>query len=275
MSENTEQPQLQRLPRFKPRGGLQVMYASIRALFLRELQTRFGHYRIGYVWAILEPGTLIGLKLIVFSTIREKISPSIPFVLFLTVGICAFFMVMRTMTKNMSVVESNKALFSYRNVKPIDAIIARSFLECCLYFFCMTVFLTALAWSGVSINLSHIPFFLLTWVLLYVFAIGMGMVTAVIGNFSAEIGKFISSLMIIFYFMSGIVFSINSVPVEFHAYFLWNPILHALDYLRWAVSPSYSTTYVSYQYFVECTVVVFFIGLLLYKANEKNMIKSK
>ena len=32
---------LKTLPRLKPRGGLRVMYAAIRALFLRELQTRF------------------------------------------------------------------------------------------------------------------------------------------------------------------------------------------------------------------------------------------
>ena len=56
MSENSE-TQLKRLPRFKPRSGLVVMYASVRALFFRELQTRFGHYRIGYVWvwALIEP----------------------------------------------------------------------------------------------------------------------------------------------------------------------------------------------------------------------------
>lgn len=274
MSENTENT-LQRLPRFKPRGGVEVMYASIRALFLRELQTRFGHYRIGYLWAILEPGTLIALKLILFTTIRERMSPGISFTLFLAVGICPFFMVMRSMTKNLSVVESNRGLFNYRSVKPIDAILARSFLECCLYFFCLATFLTVLIWFGEMINFSHVPFFLMTWLLLFILALGLGMVMAVIGNFSAEIGKFISSIMIILYFMSGILFSINTIPVEFHPYLLWNPVLHALDYLRWAVSPTYSTTYVSYRYFVECTIGIFFLGLLLYKADEKNMIKSK
>ena len=47
------QSQIKKLPRLKPRGGLSVMRAAIRALLLRELQTRFGQYRLGYVWVLL------------------------------------------------------------------------------------------------------------------------------------------------------------------------------------------------------------------------------
>ena len=45
--EFPEQHQLKKLPRLEPRGGLNVMQAAIRALLLRELQTRFGQYRLG------------------------------------------------------------------------------------------------------------------------------------------------------------------------------------------------------------------------------------
>lgn len=82
MSENTENT-LQRLPRFKPRGGIQVMLASIRALFLRELQTRFGHYRIGYVWAFLEPALNVIFMLILFGAIVKRVLPGIDYTVFL------------------------------------------------------------------------------------------------------------------------------------------------------------------------------------------------
>ena len=66
MDELSQPARLKKLPRLKPRGGLKVMYAAIRALLLRELQTRFGHYRLGYLWVFLEPLFSIGIMMVVF-----------------------------------------------------------------------------------------------------------------------------------------------------------------------------------------------------------------
>jgi capsular polysaccharide transport system permease protein len=35
------------------RSGLEVQQAAVKALFLREIKTRFGKYRLGYLWAAL------------------------------------------------------------------------------------------------------------------------------------------------------------------------------------------------------------------------------
>src|SRR5690606_21073089 len=111
--------------RLKPRGGLAVMQASIRALILRELQTRFGQYRLGYVWVFLEPLLTIGILVLLFGTIRERAAPGIDYLVFLINGMIPFFMFRTGVTLGMSAVESNKGLFSYRAVNPIDALIAR------------------------------------------------------------------------------------------------------------------------------------------------------
>ena len=45
------------LPPYRPikhRSGLKVMGAAFHALLMRELQTRFGGYRLGYLWAPIE-----------------------------------------------------------------------------------------------------------------------------------------------------------------------------------------------------------------------------
>ena len=70
--EFPEQSQLKKLPRLKARGGLQVMHASIRALLLRELQTRFGQYRLGYLWVFLEPLLTIGVMVVLFGTVMQR-----------------------------------------------------------------------------------------------------------------------------------------------------------------------------------------------------------
>ena len=82
MNKNANSVSLRKLPRLKPRGGLAVMYSSIRALLLRELQTRFGQYRLGYFWIFLEPLLNIGILLLIFGAIREVISHKVYYVNF-------------------------------------------------------------------------------------------------------------------------------------------------------------------------------------------------
>ena len=69
MQLESQQTALKKLPRLKPRGGLAVMQVAIKALILRELQTRFGQYRLGYLWVFLEPLLTIGIMVLVFGTV--------------------------------------------------------------------------------------------------------------------------------------------------------------------------------------------------------------
>ena len=132
--EFPEQPLLKKLPRLKPRGGLTVMRAAIRALLLRELQTRFGQYRLGYVWVFLEPLFTIGILLFLFGAVMKRTLPGMEYEIFLINGILPFFMFRSGVTQALSAIQSNKGLFSYRPVKPIDALLARNFLEFLLKF---------------------------------------------------------------------------------------------------------------------------------------------
>ena len=90
--ESLPQSQIKKLPRLKPRGGLSVMRSAIRALLLRELQTRFGQYRLGYVWVLLEPLLTIGFKLLIFGSLMQRVLSGISYEIFLVNGILPFFM---------------------------------------------------------------------------------------------------------------------------------------------------------------------------------------
>jgi capsular polysaccharide transport system permease protein len=270
MTETANRP-----ARLKPRGGLAVQYAAIRALFLRELQTRFGHYRLGYLWAILEPGLQVIFFLIIFGTIMKRVIPGMDYSLFLINGMLPFFVFMRSATRALTAVESNRGLFSYRTVKPIDALIARTALEAALYFALYLLFSGILLWFGKAISFSNIPFLLLCWFLLFLFSIGFSLIMMVIGDLSDEIGKFIGAIFFVFYLMSGIIYSVHIIPTQYQGYILWNPIVHCIESMRHAVSPTYPIDHVSILYFINSLIAILFLGLLLYRGFEKRMLKTK
>lgn len=273
MNEHKELSLSQKL---KPRNGLHVMYASVRALFLRELQTRFGHYRLGYLWIFLEPALHIGFMLLVFGTISARIVPGIDYEIFLLNGILPFFMFRTTLSQSLGAVQANKGLFSYKPVKPIDTIIARSFLEFFLYFTAFVSFSAVLIWCGFSMNFEAIPQLIGLWVLLFLFSFSMGLIFMVIGDISPEINKIIATLFLILYFISAIIYSIHVIPLEYQIYLLWNPFVHIIELMRHAVAPSYPLVDgISLLYFLTWLVGSLFLGLLLYKRYEQRMVKSR
>ena len=275
MDSQIENP-IKRLNRLKARGGLEVMSASIRALILRELQTRFGQYRLGYLWVFLEPLLTIGFLILIFGTIRERAAPGIEYEIFLINGIIPFFMFRTGVTLGMSAVASNKGLFSYRSVKPIDALLARNILEFFLKMTAYICFTVGFAWFGYSVSFEAIPQLLGYWLLLFVFMFAFSLVFLVIGDFSKEIGKFLSSLFLVIYLLSGILYSIHIIPVQYQSYLLFNPLIHIFELMRHAVAPNYPlVSGISIGYVWLWIIGTLFIGLLLYKRFERRMVKSK
>lgn len=267
---------MDQLLKLTPRSGIKVMSASIRALFLRELQTRFGQYRLGYLWVLLEPLFTIGIMVILFGSIMHKILPGINYEIFLINGIIPFLMFRTGVSQAMSAVGSNQGLFSYKPVKPIDAMLARSLLELFLKFIAYIAFSLAFLWVGYDMSFSRLPELLSYWLILFVLMVAFGLIFMVLADFSKEIEKFVSVTFLLLYLMSGVLYSIQIISPEYREYLLWNPLIHIFELMRNAVAPSYIlVSGISLSYVIVWTIVTLFIGLLLYKRFEKRMVRSK
>ncbi len=73
------------------RSGFEVQKVTVEALFLREIRTRFGKFRLGYLWAILEPSAHLLILLGIFGYIMHRTMPDISFPVFLLNGLIPFF----------------------------------------------------------------------------------------------------------------------------------------------------------------------------------------
>ena len=268
MSTNPDRPVPPR------RSGFQIQAAAIRALFLRELQTRFGGYRLGYFWAIMEPGMHVLFMVLLLSTVMGRTIPGMSYGLFLVSGILPWFMFSNIITRALGAVSANKGLFNYRPVKPIDAVIARAALELSIYFWVYVVMLMVLAWMGEPVSMSNIPLLLLTWSMLWLLSFGISLVMMVLGHYSEEVSKVVSIATRILYFTSGILYSVHAIPQQYQIYVLWNPVLHAIEYIRHCISPAYPADHISLAYLTVTTIVMLFVGLLLYKYRERRMMTS-
>lgn len=256
------------------RSGFEVQKAVIKALFFREIRTRFGKYRLGYFWAILEPTAHLMVMLTIFGFIMHRTMPDISFPVFLLNGIIPYFIFSSISTRSVGAIEANQGLFNYRPVKPIDTILARALLETVIYV-AVYIFLMLLVWmTGEYFEIINLLKLALSWTLLILFSCSIGLIFMVIGKSFPETQKFLPIFLKPLYFISAVMFPLHAIPKEYWSYLLWNPILHATELSREAVMPGYVSDGVSLQYLGLFTLTTWFVGLMLYRTREKAMLTS-
>ena len=258
------------------RNSWQIQRTVFLALFIRELKTRFGKYRLGFFWAMIEPIVHILVLTILFSLLRDRGDfYGIPFPLFFGVGVLAFFIFQKIVTGGINSISANLGLFAYRQVKPFDAIAVRAFLELLIICLVMVILTWLGAWFFDFETVPHAPLFILLVIItLFIFSLGLALMTSVIGVRYPEAAQLINMFMRPLYFLSGIFFPLQAMPEDYHVYLLWNPLLHGVEQLRAGWFSDYPADGTNIFYLFLWAMPIFFFGLAFYRNNRTRVLMS-
>ena len=254
--------------------ALTIQRAVVFALFVRELKTRFGTYRLGYFWALLEPLAHIAVILTIFGIRSKRIIPGIDFPVFLITGLVPFFMFRNIVLRLMNAVDANKGLFNYKQVKPLDALIARLILEGVIYLFVFVLFISAAGLLGYDISIPDPLGLMAIFAMVYLFSFGLGIIACIMFTLYTESKKFIPILIHPLYIISAVLFPMNAIPQQYQKWFLWNPLVHAMELLRTSFFASFRTETGDIFYLVAWTISVLMLGLSVYWIKRTEMLAS-
>lgn len=200
--------------------------------------------------------------------------PDISFPVFLLNGIIPFFIFSNIATRSVGAIEANQGLFNYRPVKPIDTIIARAMLETLIYVLVYILLMTVVGLAGEEFSISGFINLVITWFLLVLLSCGIGLIFMVLGKTIPETEKFLPIIIKPLYFVSCVMFPLHSIPKDYWPYLLWNPLVHAVELSREAVVQGYISEGVSLNYLAITTLIIFFLGLAMYRNREEAMLTS-
>ena len=250
---------------FTARSPLSVTFSTWKALLLRETVNRLAAGRAAWVWILVEPLAHVLFMLFMFTVVRVRTIGGIDAVVWLMIGMVSFFLFRRTATQCMNAVSANKALFTYRQVKPVDTVLVRGLTEGFLM-----ILVTIILFAGLALFNHDVvpadPLGLLVAMLgLWLTGLGFGLMTSVAIELVPEIAKVLGIVMMPLYFMSGVMIQVGSVPEPYRGWLLFNPVAHGLEAARLAFTPYYHAIpelSVAYLYF--CALVMVFFGLALH-----------
>ena len=255
---------------------LRIHNVVVFALFVRELKTRFGKYRLGYFWAIFDPMShVLVISFLFMWGFRSSSIAGISAPLLVLTGIVPFDLFRAIVVSNLKAVDANRGLFNYRRIKPSDTITARILLETIIALVAFLVLLVFFKQLGYPVEIRNPLGLIFTFSLLIVFSAGLGLITCVVGPLYPELTKLIPVGIRPLYWVSGVFYAADSIPEEFRRYLLINPLLHVSDLIRASMFSSFTSNSASFTYLTSSAVISLFIGLAYYRVNRIEIVTSK
>lgn len=256
------------------RGPFKISRAVIFALILREVRGKFGANRLGAFWFIFEPLAHIVVLISIYTVIRAHRNYGVDLPMFLVSGIIPFLLFKNIALKGMEATSANKALFSYRQIKPFDTIVARTIVECalmaCIY---LAVIFGLGFWGGYDVAVHHPLEWLFFLAVGVVFSFGLALIFCVIGEAVPESKTFIRLSYMPLYFLSGVIIPVWIIPPQILAWMTWNPLLHIVDGMRASNFLMYPAVRgISSVYAVASAIVTLCAGLALYRAQRLKLV---
>lgn len=246
-----------------------IQIRVILALVLREARVRHGRSRAGYAWSIVEPVLLISVLTFLFSSFRSQSDSPINFAVFFATGVLPFQFFRNSSQYISQAFQSNLPLFNYPLVKPIDAVIARTLLEFATHLIVMVLVLSFQI-MVLDADMPHdIATMFLAVLLLTFMAFGAGLNLAVTRRRIPSISNLYILIMGPAFFISGVFFSLSSLPSVYRDVLVWNPLIHGVEIFRSGYFIGYETQDVSVAYLFWWGVTLTFIGLLRERIGKR------
>jgi capsular polysaccharide transport system permease protein len=210
--------------------ALRTQLHVIAALTIRGMQNERKKFKYGYVWAFIQPASMIFiLRFMMRATGLEPTGMGAT--TYVVIGVFGIFMFLQTMAST-SFRSSRRGLLIIPRVTTLDMLIANALQAFVLYTILFWLFVIPSSiidgdWPpedplGVQVAL------IADWLLGLSFAFTVNAMSRYFPPIT-EFKKFISRTLRL---ISGMFFTITSLPYWLWPYFTWNPVLHITELMR-------------------------------------------
>lgn len=244
----------------------------VGALVMREMRTRHGRSRLGYVWAVVEPvGHLLTLGS-VFALLNHgaPVAGDSLFLFYLT-GLLPFLLFSHVATELLPALAASATVLQLPLVTRVDALLARSLL-----LLATELLVGAAALGGAALlDAQGMPDDLLaaaaavavTWLL----GTGVGVVNLVLAEFARSWDVLFAALVRLLYFASGIYYSPFMMPEEVRDALAWNPVLHCVEWFRAGFYRGYDPYWLDKEYALGWAAGALLVGLAAERALRRRV----
>lgn len=255
--------------------GITTQARVIHALILREMLTRFGDRALGYIWVMVEPLVQVAIFVGIRFAFGLDLVRDVHMVPFLISGIVPYIYFKNTTQKVMLAVHSNRGLLVFPQLKFPDLFYARFLLETGTYAIILLCALWATHLYITPIDVENLSGALLSFLMIGYCGFAIGIVAAAIIPVFPAFQTYINVVLRVLYFVSGVLFSVELFPQEYHAYIAWVPVVHFIEIFRDNLFSGFHAidTFTDVNYVILFSTILTLLGFVLVKRMKKFVLR--
>jgi len=254
---------------FKKPTALQFQFRVLKALVLRDMASKYGESRLGYLMGILLPIISLSAMMMMFS-LRGKIIP-MDFSLgaFVVTGYPLWQNFQGMYSKALSAASRSDPLLMFPQITQLDLIFAALILE-----FCTNTVVFVIMMIGVviifhdALPADPVGITLCLWGCAWIGA-AFGLVLCAVSRVAPTVVSVFNTFMRFGMWVSGVIFAVNKLPPWLRPYLQWNPILHCIEGARHLWNPAFEAPIFDPSYIISAGFVLTTLGFVLERLTRR------
>ncbi len=257
----------------KRRSSISITLSVWNALFLREAVSRLSTSRAAWAGLLLGPVIHITFMVVMFTFVRMRTMSGIDIAVWLIVGVLFYNLFKNTSQQVKNGLGANQALFTYRQVKPIDALLVRAAMEASLSIVIIIIISFGATLFGIDLFPDDPLAVLIAFFGMWLMGLGWGLLCSVIFKLTPELGKVVDIITGPMYLLSGVILPIAHMPPFIREWLVYIPMAHGLEAARLGASSYYHAfPELDIAYLYEFALTTIFLGLGLHKRFARKLV---
>lgn len=202
-----------------------------------ELKRKYAGTLLGPFWAIAPQILTIIAFWFVFELGLKIKGPSgtIPYFYYFTLGILPWFLFFEAFSSSVNIVRDSRYLIT-KIVFPSEVLPVVSFMVASVPHLIVVSALGGMLWCNQLLTAENLPWLLYFYLCGAVLAIGSGWLISSISVFSRDVAQFAQMAVSLMFWITPIMWQIESLPENWHWAFEWNPLTYVVDGYRFALT---------------------------------------
>lgn len=233
----------------------------------REMATQYVGSMLGFIWTFINPMVMIFVFWVVFSVgFRVQPTNNVPFVVWLTAGMAAWFLFIDIVNGSVGVIVSNahlikKTLF-YSQILPVIKIVS-SLITHSIF---LLVLVGLIIFQKMSFSFYYLQFLYYLFCMI-VLALGLGWSVSALNVFIRDVGQIVGVVLQTGFWATPIFWDIEIMPHKIQMIFKLNPMFYIVQGYRESFIyffPFWRHPYLTlYFWVVACATLV--VGALIFR----------
>ena len=241
------------------------------ALTWTNFKIRYYGSILGYIWSLLKPLAMFGVLYVVFTVVMKQNAPH--YKTFLLLGIIVWEFFSQATNEGMKGFIGNYQMIRKIYLPRIVLVLAAVSSAFIGFFFNFLVFMAFALIDDISWSLRMLWFFPLV-ISCYLLVTGIALILSIIVVKVRDMLTLWEVILQLGFWFTPVMYPMSNVPEHLRFYEFLNPMSGILEYSRYALVGIGSFSKIGYCYVMGVSVLVFLVGIAVFKCKEAEMVED-